>query len=291
MRTVSSDSAIGSFSINRSWSMDMKRWFISLLFGLLIFSLSWSALAAETPTFTFTEEQLQQGEEIAKKALEATNQGDFVQAEAYWTQLTEDFPTNPAVWSNRGNARVSQHKLAEAIKDYTKAIELAPDAVDPYLNRGAALEGQGKYDEAIQDYNRVLEIAPNDAFAYNNRGNAKAGLEQWDQALADYQKAANMVPGYAWANANVAVTLYQLGQKDEALRQMRNLVRKYPMFPDMRAALTATLWEKGLQGEAESNWVATVGMDSRYQDLEWVKKIRRWPPNLISALDKFLNLK
>ncbi|GFE68805.1 tetratricopeptide repeat protein [Chroococcus sp. FPU101] len=269
----------------------MKRWFLSLLCGLLILSISWSASAAETPFLSFTEEQLQQGEEIAKKALEATNKGDFVQAEAYWTQLTEDFPTNPAVWSNRGNARVSQHKLEEAISDYNQAIQLAPDAADPYLNRGAALEGQGHYTEAIADYNKILEIAPDDAMAYNNRGNAKAGLGEWDDALADYKKAANMAPSFAWANANVAVTLYQLGQKDEALRVMRNIVRKYPMFPDMRAALTATLWEKGLQGEAESNWVATVGMDSRYQDLEWVKTIRRWPPNMISALDKFLNLK
>jgi hypothetical protein len=31
-------------------------------------------------------------------------------------------------------------------------------------------------------------------------------------------------------------------------------------------------------------------MDNRYQDLDWVKNIRRWPPKMILALDKFLNL-
>ncbi len=72
---------------------------------------------------------------------------------------------------------------------------------------------------------------------------------------------------------------------------MSNLVRKYPMFPDMRAALTAVLWEQGKQGEAESNWVAAVNMDNRYQDLDWLKNIRRWPPQMVAALDKFLNLK
>jgi hypothetical protein len=62
------------------------------------------------------------------------------------------------------------------------------------------------------------------------------------------------------------------------------------MYSDMRAALTAVLWVSGQQGEAESNWVATVGLDNRYQDLDWIKNIRRWPPSMIEALEKFLNL-
>ena len=83
---------------------------------------------------------------------------------------------------------------------------------------------------------------------------------------------------------------YETGKKAEAIKTMRDLVRKYPMFPDMRAALTAALWTAGQQGEAESHWVAAVGMDSRYQNLDWVKEIRRWPPTMIAALDSFLNL-
>jgi len=72
---------------------------------------------------------------------------------------------------------------------------------------------------------------------------------------------------------------------------MRNLVRKYPQFADMRAALTAALWVNGQQGEAESNWVAAVGLDSRYKNLDWVAHTRRWPPTMVAALDRFLRLK
>ncbi|MBR8830112.1 MAG: Cell division coordinator CpoB [Chroococcopsis gigantea SAG 12.99] len=237
------------------------------------------------------EAQIQAGEAIARKALDATHRGNFAEAEKYWTQLLADFPGNPAVWSNRGNARVSQNKLVEAIADFNQAIDLAPDAGDPYLNRGAALEGQGKYEEAIADYNHVLDLDPKDPMAYNNRGNAQGGLGNWQEAVKDFQQAALLAPDFAWAQANLSLALYQMGQQEEALKKMKNLVRKYPMFPDMRAALTAVLWAKGQQGEAESNWVATVGMDHRYQDLEWVKNVRRWPPSMVGALDKFLNLK
>jgi hypothetical protein len=58
----------------------------------------------------------------------------------------------------------------------------------------------------------------------------------------------------------------------------------------MRAALTAALWVNGQQGEAESNWVATIGLDSRYKNLDWVAHTRRWAPALVDALEKFLTL-
>jgi tetratricopeptide (TPR) repeat protein len=245
-------------------------------------------MAAQLPAPAAIEQQAP--EDLAKKAFAATNAGDFATAENYWTQLIDRLPENAALWSNRGNSRVSQNKLEAAIADYNKAIELAPSAPDPYLNRGTALEGQGQYEAAIADYNRVLELDPRDAAGYNNRGNAEAGLGQWEAAVADYRQAADIAPDYAFARANCALALYQTGQREQAFRTMRNLVRKYPKFPDMRAALTAVLWEKGQRGEAESNWVAVVGLDSRYKDINWVASVRRWPPKMVSALDKFLHL-
>lgn len=228
--------------------------------------------------------------DLRNQAFEATNKGDFATAERYWTKLIEQLPQEPALWSNRGNARVSQRKLEEAIADYNQAIALAPDAPDPYLNRGAAFEGLGEWEKAIADYNTVLDLDPGDPAAYNNRGNAEAGLGHWEDALADFTKAAELAPDYAFAQANRALALYQLGDVQDSIRQMRNLVRKYPRFADMRAALTAALWVDGQQGEAESNWVSVIGLDRRYKDLNWVQRDRRWPPAMVSALQRFLEL-
>jgi tetratricopeptide (TPR) repeat protein len=152
------------------------------------------------------------------------------------------------------------------------------------------LEGLGKWEEAIADYNHLLELDPKDAMAYNNRGNAEAGLGLWEQAQADYRTSADMAPNFVFARANYALALYQTGQTAAAIRQMRNILRKYPNFADMRAALTSAYWEQGKQGEAESNWVAAVGLDGRYKDLNWVTNVRRWPPKMVTALEKFLKL-
>ena len=145
-----------------------------------------------------SEAQIQQGEEVFALAISATEKGDFATAESYWSELIETFPSNPALWSNRGNARVSQNKLTEAIADYDKSVELAPDAPDPYLNRGVAYEGLGKYSEAIADYEKVLEIDPQDAMAYNNIGNAYAGLQNWQEAYEYYHQASLIAPNFAF---------------------------------------------------------------------------------------------
>ncbi|MBI4782215.1 MAG: tetratricopeptide repeat protein [Oscillatoriophycideae cyanobacterium NC_groundwater_1537_Pr4_S-0.65um_50_18] len=272
---------------------------ISFLFALLIAFFAWMGgnLPAHAAFDLPNQSQTQVSdsasltlEELRAKAFAATNIGDFSTAEHYWTELLKQLPEEPAIWSNRGNARVSQNKLEEAIADYDRAIALAPDAPDPYLNRGTALEGLGRWDAAIADYNRVLELDPQDPAAFNNRGNAEAGLGQWEQAIADYRKAADMAPEFAFARANYALALYQVGQVPEAVRTMKNLVRKYPQFADMRAALTAALWVSGNRGEAESNWVAAVGLDRRYKDLDWVAHTRRWTPAMVTALEKFLKL-
>lgn len=255
----------------------------------LFFGCSNPEIAA-TNSSQITETELQELPEIFEEALTASNQGDFVAAEELWSQLIEKFPDNPALWSNRGNIRVSQNKLDEAFADYEKAIELAPYAPDPYLNRGIVYERLNRWDKAIADYNRVLEIDPEDPIAYNNRGNAEGGNGEWEKAIADYQKAFELVPDYAFARGNYALALYQIGETEKAIKTMKDLVRKYPSFADMRAALTACLWQEGKGGEAESNWVAAVGLDPRYEELEWVAEIRRWPPAVTSGLEKFMKL-
>ena len=267
------------------WLLTVLVWFGAWL-GLTLPTFAQSA--ADAPPFT--QQTIQGISELRNQAFATSQTGQFEEAERLWTELLTYFPDEPAIWSNRGNVRVSQNKLLPAIEDYTQAIELAPQEPDPYLNRGAALEGLGRWEDAIADYTHLLELSPKDAAAYNNLGNAKSGLGQWQAALEDYQTASRLDPTFAFARVNAALVTYQIGEVDEAIRQLRSLTRKYPSFPDARAALTAALWQLGQHGEAESNWVAVTGLDTRYRNLDWVRTVRRWPPAIADALEQFVNL-
>jgi tetratricopeptide (TPR) repeat protein len=268
----------------------MWRWLLSICaIGLILMTPVAPGWAQAAPS-QISEATFQLGDELRTKAFTATNEGDFVEAEKYWTQLLDLFPDNPAIWSNRGNSRVSQNKLDLAIEDFNKSIAILPDRPDAYLNRGTALEGLGKWQEAIADYRFIITLDPRDAMAYNNLGNAYGGLGKWDEAIENYLKASAIAPDFAFARANYALALHQTGQVSESLRTLKNIVRKYRDFADPRAALSAALWQDGQRGEAESNWVSVIGLDSRYKDLDWVENTRRWPPTMVAALEKFLKL-
>lgn len=246
------------------------------------------AIAAALPQFS--QQEIETITRLRTAAFEATQAGQFDLAETQWAKLIDELPEEAAVWSNRGNVRVRQNNLDGALADYSQAIALAPTEPDPYLNRGAVFEALGEWEKAMGDYNQVLQINPDDPAAYNNRGNAEAGKGEWELAIADYQAAITLQPSFSLAYGNYALALYQTDDTDKSIQIMKSLVRKYPSFADMRAALTAALWEQGQQGEAESNWVAVVGLDGRYKDLNWVENVRRWPPKMVVALEKFLTL-
>ncbi len=262
----------------------LGRWAGALLLALTLLLAAPAEAARKPPTLA---EQVQA---VFGQALEATNRGDFVSAERYWSEAIALNPTNAAAWSNRGNARVSQNHLQEALDDYAESIRLAPDSPDPYLNRGTAWEGLKDWDRAIADYRTVLELNPEDAAAWNNLGNVAVSLGDYSTGLEDFETAARLAPGFAFAQANAALARYQLGEDALALQRVKGLVRKYPDFADMRAALTAMLWADGQQGEAESNWVAAIGLDARYRNPDWVRSIRRWPPRITADLERFLSL-
>ena len=69
-----------------------------------------------------TETESKQLDVLVKKAFEATEAGEFTDAEGYWTDLIKLYPENAAGWSNRGNSKISQNKSQDALEDYNKAV-------------------------------------------------------------------------------------------------------------------------------------------------------------------------
>ena len=165
----------------------IRKLFITILLFFLFCLSNPSNVIAATQSQNITPTQLKELQNLFDQALNASNNGDFANAEQSWTQILEQYPDNPAIWSNRGNVRLSQNKIEEAISDYEKAIEIVPLAPDAYLNRGIAYERLKKWSEAIADYNQVIELDPKDPVAYNNRGNAEGGLGKWEKATEDYK--------------------------------------------------------------------------------------------------------
>src|SRR4030042_3305654 len=145
------------------------------------------------------------------------DKGKYDEAIREYSKAIELDPDNAVAWNNRGLAYLYKEQYDLAIADYVKAIELDPWSVMAYAGRGNAYFGQGYYDLAIAYYNKTIELDPEYAAAWNNRGLAYVKKGQYDLAIADYSKAIELDPGYAAAWNNKGVALQNLGRNEEAL--------------------------------------------------------------------------
>ena len=112
------------------------------------------------------------------------------------------------------------------------------------------------------------------------------------EASADLFLASRDEEDALLARANAALTYYELGYEESALKLMNDVIRRQPGFTDMRVALAAHAWGEGNLGAAEKEWRFACENTSTgcavYRDLDYVQRIRRWPPTLVTKLGGFL---
>lgn len=85
-------------------------------------------------------------------------------------------------WNSQGNTLAKKGNYNDAIKAYTKAIEIDPNYAAPWSNIGACLYDKGKYWDAIDYFNKAIGIDPTFAKAWCGKGRAYKKLGYDDKA-------------------------------------------------------------------------------------------------------------
>lgn len=275
-----------------------------------------SAFAAVTKS-SLTDEEVY---DLQSVAADAYNRQDFTKAKEALTKLIENEPESASWLEGRAQVLVDQKQFKVAISDYSRCLEIIPTkdlGAEARLRAGRALAEEGIYqwEPALVDYNRALELATTagfrpDPYVLNSRGNVRGSLNDWKGAKEDYEGAfaafqsasgfrngsstTQRLDGAIYARSNAALATAELGDADSAIKELEGLVRRAPNSTDVRAALAALYWEQGKRESAEDLWNDACGLYfgcAQYKDLDFVRRIRRWPPSMVSRLENFLQLR
>lgn len=170
--------------------------------------------------------------ELAQKfflsGLAKSYNGELREAIDEYSRSIELAPDMVNVWYNRAN---DKHRLKwheEAIIDYDQAIELQSDYVIAWNNRGNVKMDLGRYEDAIQDFAVSIEINPTNFLYWSNRGAAKRKLGRHADALSDYDQAINLEPGYAYSWQQRGIIKIDLEMYKEAIFDFDQAIRIYP---------------------------------------------------------------
>ena len=154
---------------------------------------------------------------------------DFASALEEFNQTIALNPNHAWAYNNRGIMMVGKGYPGEAMKDFTRSIELSPTA-EAYNNRGNIFFFDKKYTEAVAEYSKSLEFDSNYDEAYTNRGLAYVELKQFDEALVDFSKAIELNPNNEEAYDNRGSAYLRAGKYDEAIRDYDRALEINPDF-------------------------------------------------------------
>ena len=130
----------------------------------------------------------------------------------------------------KGLVCASRKEYEEAIKHYTKAIQLKPFFWEAYNNRGNAYNKKGEVDRAIQDFDIAIQLKPNYAGAYNNRGLAYNHKDDFDRAICDFDMAIQFDPNLVEAYSNRGTSYHKKGDFDRAIENYNKAIELNPDY-------------------------------------------------------------
>lgn len=124
------------------------------------------------------------------------------------------------------------------------------------------------YDDAILQFQKAIQLAPDMAQAYNNLGLCYYRQRRNDLAIVNYQDAIdlNRKSGHrdAWPYLNLAVAEHSLNQRSEAESHLREAIRLDPNLAIAHFQLGNILDEDGRTDDAISQFQAAARLDPSY---------------------------
>ncbi|MBY0566449.1 MAG: tetratricopeptide repeat protein [Hyphomonadaceae bacterium] len=172
------------------------------------------------------------------------NQRRFSEAEAIYSDMIADQPSEWRLYFARGAARDQLDRWPEAEADFRRALELSPEQPDvmnylayTWVDRGENI------DQALPMLRRAVELRPASGAIVDSLGWAYYRLGDYNQALLYLERAVELRPADAILNDHLGDVYWRLGRRIEARFQWR---RALTLEPENPAALQAKI-DNGLE--------------------------------------------
>jgi len=110
-------------------------------------------------------------------------------------QLKPDFVE---ALTNKSNILCKLKKFEEALENAEKAIQLKPNLAEPWSSKGFILYGMRRYEEAISSSERAIQLKPDLAESFFNLGNIFNFQKLFNLALRNYETAYLFEPDYKY---------------------------------------------------------------------------------------------
>lgn len=126
--------------------------------------------------------------------------------------------------------------MLDAIDNYRKVIELAPDWVEAHINLGVALYQLGRTEEAQSAFQAAVDVDPDNGISRYNLGCVLEERGEIERAIEHLRRAAEIIPGHPDVHFNLALAYDKHDERKLARDQWLLYLRHAPNGPWARQA-------------------------------------------------------
>jgi Flp pilus assembly protein TadD len=147
----------------------------------------------------------------------AFHAGNFSEATAMFTRLTEEKPGNAWGHFMLGLSASKAGDVATATKAFDEALMLDPNHVKTLLNSARLLIDQKKPDEALPRLDHALVLEPDSNVVHRLFARAYYSQGNMNEAIASYEQAIALDPDDYWSLNNLGLLLFEEGRAADAV--------------------------------------------------------------------------
>ena len=187
-------------------------------------------------------------------------------------QIERDYPNRPEPYINQGDILRIQHRYAEAVAAYNKAMALVgtPTRLDwpLFYDRGIALEQSKDWPRAESDFLTALKLAPDQPYVLNYLGYS------WTEQGRNLPRARQMIERAVEQRPNDGAIIDSLGwvmlRQGDTAGAVKSLERAVELMPEdatLNGHLGDAYWAAGRRQEALYQWRRALNLNPEPEDI------------------------
>lgn len=177
------------------------------------------------------------GERMLIQAAEAGANANLPKQKEILEKLVATYPNDERAHFTLGNYYFGQQDFPQAITQYKRATELAPDYSTAFNILGYAYRQNEDYTDAEAAFKKYVELIPKDPNPYDSYAELLLKMGRFDESIAQYRKALEVDPNFVNSHFGIAAALMYEGKADEATAELQKLTEKARTDGERRTAL------------------------------------------------------
>lgn len=196
------------------------------------FALAHFGLFNTAPTSQERYDALARASEAAYRATEAeqwlihgaqfgVNSNPAAQEE-YYDLLVQGYPDDERAHRALGNFYYGEQRYDEALEQFLRTTEIAPDFAPVYNDLGYCYRSLGRYDDAEKAFKRYIELIPDEPNPYDSYAELLMTTGRFRESIGLYEEALKREPAFFSSHLGIANNRIFLGEQEEARRVLKD---------------------------------------------------------------------